>query len=217
MEVDVSRMRALLAQARSIAGELGMTGIASELARLEAEARPASLVPSQVVFTLAKEGDVWVVSSGGATFRLKDSRGLQILSRLIAEPGREFLATDLAAPSGAQDTGDAGEAIDVRARDAYRRRVADLQAELREAESFGDPLRAERAREEIEFLTLELSRTIGLGGQPRKAASAIERARSAVSRRIRDAIRRIARHDPALGEHLEWAVRTGTYCSYRKS
>jgi len=33
--------------------------------------------------------------------------------------------------------------------------------------------------------------------------------------RLRDAIRRIAEHDAALGGYLDATVRTGTYCVYR--
>ena len=35
-----------------------------------------------------------------------------------------------------------------------------------------------------------------------------------VSKAIRTAVRRIGEHDPALGERLAKAVRTGTLCSY---
>jgi hypothetical protein len=35
-----------------------------------------------------------------------------------------------------------------------------------------------------------------------------------VQRRIREAIKKVADHDPGLGRHLDWTVRTGTFCSY---
>jgi hypothetical protein len=44
--------------------------------------------------------------------------------------------------------------------------------------------------------------------------SPAERARTAVTTRIRDAIRRIRQADPDLGEHLARSVRTGTFCVY---
>ena len=55
---------------------------------------------------------------------------------------------------------------------------------------------------------------MGLGGRDRRAASASERARVAVTKAIRYALGKIAEHDAALAEHLEIAVRTGTYCAY---
>jgi hypothetical protein len=41
-----------------------------------------------------------------------------------------------------------------------------------------------------------------------------ERARSAVSKRIREALRRITTYDPALGHYLSSTVRTGRECVY---
>jgi hypothetical protein len=35
-----------------------------------------------------------------------------------------------------------------------------------------------------------------------------------VQRRVREAIKKIAEHEPELGRHLDWAVRTGTFCAY---
>ena len=61
----------------------------------------------------------------------------------------------------------------------------------------------------------QLARAVGLGGRDRKAASNVERARVNVQRRLKDAVRRIAEHDGALGRYLDATVRTGTYCVYR--
>src|SRR5262249_53287685 len=151
----------------------------------------------------------------GITFRLKDSKGLHVLSRLLENPGREFHALDLAgAASGVADGGDAGELLDERAIGVYRRRVETLDDIIAEAESFGDPDRATRARDERAQIAAELSRAVGFGGHKRRAGSAAERARTAVQRRLRDVIDRIAEQSPPLGRHLEHSVRTGTFCSY---
>jgi len=56
---------------------------------------------------------------------------------------------------------------------------------------------------------------VGLGGRSRRLVSLAERARSAVTWRIRHAQRRIAAAHPSLGRHLENSLRTGTFCSYR--
>jgi hypothetical protein len=73
---------------------------------------------------------------------------------------------------------------------------------------------AERARVELESLTRELSRAVGLGGRTRRAGSAAERARVTAQRRVREAIRRIGELDPDLARHLERTIRTGTFCAY---
>jgi non-specific serine/threonine protein kinase len=111
-------------------------------------------------------------------------------------------------------TGDAGPALDSRAKAEYRARVEDLRAEIEEAEAFNDPERATRAREEMDFIAHELSAAVGLGGRDRPASSAAERARVNVTRALRREIRRIADEDARLGRELETTVRTGTFCAY---
>jgi hypothetical protein len=69
------------------------------------------------------------------------------------------------------DLGDAGVLLDATAKAAYRARLAELRAELEEAEGFNDPARAAKARQETEFLVAELARAVGLGGRDRRAAS----------------------------------------------
>ena len=104
--------------------------------------------------------------------------------------------------------------LDAKARAEYGGRLRDAREELDEAERLNDRGRAERLVAEVEFLTAELSRGFGLGGRARRAGTASERARVAVTRAIKYAIDRIGEHDPALAEHLRLAVRTGTFCAY---
>ena len=61
----------------------------------------------------------------------------------------------------------------------------------------------------------ELKAAYGLGGRARRAGDHAERARSAVTWRIRSAIARIDAVHPALGRHLKKSgSRTGTFCAY---
>ena len=92
--------------------------------------------------------------------------------------------------------------LDARAKDAYRRRLAEIDDDIEQARAIGDGERAAQADAERDFLVRELSRAVGLGGRDRRAASASERARAGVTRAIRQAITRIAEHHPQLGEHL---------------
>ncbi|HEX2676936.1 MAG TPA: hypothetical protein VHM19_09860, partial [Polyangiales bacterium] len=162
----------------------------------------------------------WSIEHQGATVRLRDSLGLQYLARLIAEPDRELHVLELS--GGARgpddspiDRGDAGELLDDTAKQRYRARLATLREQEREAEADGDGEGAARAREEIDALASELSRAVGRGGRSRRAGAASERARSAVQRRIRNAVERARDASPALADYLESTVRTGTYCVYR--
>jgi hypothetical protein len=153
----------------------------------------------------------WTLRYEGVGAQLRPSKGLQYLSTLLASPGREIHVAELA---GVEVVGDAGEVLDDHARAAYQRRVADLQAERAEAAEFGDLDRVARAEDEIDFIARELSAAFGLGGRARKAADTGERARKAVTNRIKDAITKIESVHPTLGRHLANAVRTGTFCSY---
>ncbi len=195
----------------------GLAGLVPQDARAAiAPVAGARSAPRPVTrFALEREGDGWRLACDGETFHLKDLRGLHILAALLARTGNEIHVIDLAGGGDAiADGGDAGELLDRRARDEYRRRLADLEGELADAEESRDLGRTTRARAELEFLEAELARAVGLGGRPRRAGSAAERARVNVQRRLREAIRRIALHSPRLGRHLENAVHTGTYCRY---
>lgn len=150
----------------------------------------------------------------GRTVRLRDARGLHYLARLLADPGRQLHVLDLVASGRAPDAGDAGELLDRRAKDAYRRRIAEIDEDIEEARKMGDVGRAAQADAERECLLRELARAVGLGGRDRRAGSASERARSAVTRAVRQALTRIRTHDSPLGEHLDRTIRTGTYCAY---
>ncbi len=176
-----------------------------------------------------REGDYWTVIFDGHTVRVRDLKGMHYLARLLADPGREFHVLDLvAAETGSaahvdsgqtarlprSALGDAGEMLDTQAKNAYRRRLAEIDDDIEQAHANGDGERAAQADAERDFLLRELSRAVGLGGRDRRAASASERARAGVTRAIRQAITRIADHHPQLGEHLSRTIRTGTYCAY---
>ncbi|MEP6694989.1 MAG: tetratricopeptide repeat protein [Chloroflexota bacterium] len=190
---------------------------------------PRAEAPEPQDAQLHREGEVWSVSYAGQTLRVRDSKGLRYLARLLREPGREFHALDLAGAASAADStrlsgeeardlSAAGQAqmavIDPEARAAYRERLRDLDDEEREAERFGDTERAARTRAEREFIAAELTAAFGLGGKARTAATDAERARVAVTKAIKAALARIAEGSPALGRHLDATVRTGTFCSY---
>jgi tetratricopeptide (TPR) repeat protein len=178
----------------------------------------------------SREGDYWSVVFDGHTARLRDLKGMRYLARLLTDPGREYHVLDLVGAEtgrGLQITAnreaatlprsafsDAGEMLDARAKAAYRRRLAEIEDDIEQASALGDAERAAQADAERDFLVRELARAFGLAGRDRRAASASERARVAVTRAIRHAMARIGEHHPQLGEHLSRTIRTGTYCAY---
>jgi hypothetical protein len=225
--------------AREGAERLGMTAVAHRvrddlLSWGTPPAGNAALVPSarpaRALFR--REGEYWSIALGGEAFRLKDSRGLSYLAKLLRNPGREFHVLDLAniehrsAPS--QDTarlsrsedlhgdglGDTEHVLDEQAKLSYRARLRDLQEELNEANEWADQARAARIHQEMDFLASELAAAVGLGGRDRQTGSPAERARVNITRAIRSALSRVREHSSAVADHLDATIHTGTFCSY---
>ena len=164
-----------------------------------------------------REGDVWTIAYGGTQVQLRDAKGLRYLARLLAEQGREIHVNDLAAEAigeAVPGSGSGGEVLDETAKAAYRRRLTELEAEVAEASEWNDTERVARAQAEIDTLTDQLTAAYRLGGRARTMNDPAERARKAVTNRIRDSLDRIAAEHEALGRHLTNAIHTGTFCSY---
>jgi hypothetical protein len=224
---DAERATALDAAALATAQRVGMTALEAAISETGVQGAPPA-VGAESAAMFRREGEYWTVHFEDAPFRIRDMKGMRHLARLLAEPGRELHALDLAG-AGQSDGGkstteigefrsdpfsDGGPIIDPEAREAYRTRLAELREELDEATVWNDPERAARASAEMDALTQELAGALGLGGRGRVATSASERARLSVTRAIRAALARIAEQSPALGRHLEATIRTGAFCSY---
>lgn len=190
---------------------------------------PGVLEPAAGGNTFRLDGDFWTVVFDGSTAHVRDRTGMRHLARLLADPGREHHVLDLVAAELGRATrpddtrtadlrrsvlGDAGEMLDARAKEAYRRRLAEIDDDIEQARAVGDADRAAQATTERDFLVRELARAFGLGGRGRRASSASERARVGVTRAVRQSIARLDELHPRLGEHLRRTVRTGTYCGY---
>ena len=178
--------------------------------RSEAIARPvtAGVAPA----TFRRDGAHWTLAFSGVSVQLTHQKGFVDLMQLLARPGTELHCLELA-DRPAEPGGDV-PVLDERARRELKARVRDLQQEIDDADAAHDTDRAERAREELDQIVDHLSGALGIGGRPRQLGSAAERARSAVTWRIRNAIRKIASAHPRLGRHLDNGVRTGTFCVY---
>jgi tetratricopeptide (TPR) repeat protein len=183
---------------------------------------------------LRRIGDVWTLEHGGRRVHLSDGRGVRLLALLLERPGTEVHSLDLVAAvegsatigpsveySGGQETGGrygvqggAGPTLDARAKDDYRDRIEELEAQLVQAEARRDEPAAKRLAGELEFVRRELARATGIGGRDRESGSHAERARINVTRAIRTTLKRIAGYDKQLGAELDRCVRTGAFCVY---
>jgi hypothetical protein len=191
-----------------------------------AKADPQAPASPEAVFR--REGDYWTVSWNANVVRLKDAKGLHYIAYLLANPGRQVLAYELADTGTASsdqpastepgataaNLGDAGALIDAKARGQYRRRASDLREELSEAVRLNDAGRAARIRAELEFLREQIAAAVGLNGRNRKAASHSERARLMVTKAIKAAIARVRARDASIGRYFATSIKTGNYCTY---
>lgn len=184
------------------------------------DTRPDVAAPPCRLASLSLTDGIWTAQCGDTRVRLRDSKGLRYLAELLAHPGRERAAwdlVDLVEGTGEVDRrrlGDAGEAIDAQARDAYRRRISELRDTIEDALAVEDDDRAAAAQTELDDLVAELSRSIGLSGRARRASSTAEKARLNVTRALRAAIARVGEALPDAGLVLDHRVRTGNYCAY---
>ncbi len=212
---DPSGARAVQGRAEAVLRDAGASPrLVFGPERVDGVAGPAPALPRTGVFR--REGRSWTLTFDGRTVRLPDAKGLHDLRHLLARPGTPVPATALhsSAEPGPADASPGIDVLDERARNAYRRRLADLDDDIADAHDGADTEREARARHERDFLLAELGAAVGLGGRSRRMGDEVERARKAVTMRIRNAIDRIQAEHPTLGRHLSLCVRTGRVCSY---
>jgi hypothetical protein len=183
--------------------------------------------------TFIRQGDYWMIRYQGQTTILKATRGLDYLCYLLQHPAVDVHVSELlairrdlsisASPRSWLDGDgysvtaglpDAGPILDSQAKAEYRRRIDELRKDLQEAKRLNDSYRASSITSELDTITEELKAAVGLGGRDRRASSAAERARSAITKRIKDVIKKIKNVAPVLGCHLAARIKTGYFCSY---
>jgi hypothetical protein len=198
-------------RAARLAAELGLHGVAARLTPSSGAPLPQAVDGTDA--ELRRDGELWRVRHHGDSAHLHDLKGLTDLAVLLARPGTDVHVLELA--GARHHDRDAGTLLDPTARAAYRRRLTELDEDLAAAHTNHDIGRAQQLDAQRGALIAELSRATGLGGRPRAlGASTTERARKAVTGRLREAIRRIEAVLPELGAHLNQSVITGTTCRY---
>ncbi len=210
---DATDEKPLLDQAERAARELGLT----PLLERQAELRSATHRTGE----FRRQGDLWTLSFAGRTVHVPDSKGLRDLAVLLSQPETDVPAAALLradSPGSDQRSGrdelGSDAILDSQARAAYRRRLEELQEIIDEAESDHDLGRLEAAADERQVILDELGRALGLGGRARRLGDLGERARTTVTARIRDRLRRLQPEHPELAAHLVQSVHTGRSCRY---
>jgi eukaryotic-like serine/threonine-protein kinase len=223
---DRERIAAMLEEAARLCDELGMTGLLERFSALRQH--PSKPLAVDAVFR--HEGEFWTIAYEGQMFRLRDVKGLRYIASLLASPGRDIHVLELVSAAtghpadararhaehdvAASWPSDLDPLLDDQAKKDYGRRLEELEEELEQARDWGDTERAARLQDELDLLTQELARAVGLRGRDRTFSSPAERARISVTKAIRTAIRLIDKHCPELAAHLEASIQTGRSCSY---
>jgi TolB-like protein len=191
-----------------------LAGLGGEM---DGAAQPAAGALATVTWplgnTFRKEGALWMVCFEHEVAHTSEVRGFQDIAQLLARPGEELHC--LALSGRPASAGGGVEILDDQARRAYRARLREIEAELAEAARANDPGRAGPLEEEKERLLDEMRKAIGLGGRDRKMGDSSERARSAITWRIRHAIKKLELVHPTLARHLRVSIKTGFFCSYQ--
>jgi tetratricopeptide (TPR) repeat protein len=158
-----------------------------------------------------KQEDFWQLSYRGTEVQLTEVKGFYDLKKLLENPGQSIHCAEL---MGTTIKSSGQPVIDKKARAEYQQRIRDLQQEIHQAEQDHDLGVLNKLQDEYDQLLEHISSSLGLSGKIRQAGNPIEKARSAVTWRIRNAISKIEKAHPDLGKHLSHAVNTGTFCSY---
>lgn len=210
---DAERAAALREKALATYRRIGATWWRQ---RLEAEAPTTSEPEPSTVMTLRPgPAGVWFVGRGSEESAIPARRGLEHLHALLTRPRTEVAALRLAGGAETVEQAGLGEVVDAQALAAYRRRLAEIDAELDEADASGDAERGATLATEREALLAEVSAATGLGGRLRTSGSGAERARVTVRKAIATALDTIHSADPVVARHLTLHVRTGLRCSYQ--
>jgi tetratricopeptide (TPR) repeat protein len=204
---DLYEAARLLDSVEADAGALGVQDVVTRAG----SARHRLTVGNNV---LRCDGDVWTVSFAGRTVVLPDAKGLRDVHTLLVHSGQDVSVMALAGADGLHPA-QSEPVLDTQAKLEYARRIQLIEAETDDALSVHDDARATALDREREQLIDELRRATGLGGRARRFSDDAERARKAVSARIRDTFRHLDSRHPELASHLRDCISTGTSCRYQ--
>lgn len=225
--------RALVRAERSKASDMGR----KEQMAVEVEENHATTIAArdEMGDIFKRAGKTWTVRFEGKMFELNDTRGVRYIAYLLRYPGRSFSAVELASGLCAGGAGtaslsstpsngylkvrsdlEAGDAVvDTRMMTEVKKRLEALRGRRLEAEEHGNTAQRTACDEELAQIERYLKSAEGLAGKTRVFTTASERARKAVSNRIRDALQRVEAKHPSLGMHLRGALKTGNAFMYQ--
>ena len=226
-----------LASVLSVNG--GMT-INTPLKDVLAEFLEEVLPPENEQFVFRRDGATWTATFCGDARTLRDSKGLAYIAILLGNPDQDHHATQMVAAAAGQTARQAvrehmpaddsggykkparnvkavpvGAKLDDQALKEYRKKMEDIEAELKEAEGFNDSGRVSKLRQDLNLLTKEVAGAVGLRGNLRESGEQAEKNRQSVSTAIERALKVIKKEHPNMWGHLDQAVKRGQFLAYR--
>ena len=176
---DQGRLNVMLEEAADLCAELGMAGISERVSR--PFAMTSSAQPSAMEGVFRREGEFWTIVYEGQTFRVRDVKGLRYIASLLASPGRQVHVLELASAVAGQPVESRARLVETESRRlvAVRRHSGARRAGqggvrppargARRGARAGARLgrcgaRSPRLSDEIDLLTQELARAVGLRG-----------------------------------------------------
>lgn len=163
-------------------------------------------------FVFKKLNELWIISFNNLSVQLPEVKGFIDISKLLANPDQEIHCSELMGNVTSTDSGI--ETIDEKAKRRYQAKIKELQEELQEAEENNDTGRAQILSDELNQIIEHLAQATGLRGKSRKLADPTDRARAAVTLRIKTAMQKIETALPSMAKHLQNNIKTGTFCTY---
>lgn len=160
-----------------------------------------------------QKGDMWHLSFLGHSSILKDAKGFHDISKLLSNPNKEFHCMEMMGSNMNENVSEI--VIDQKAKAEYEKKIKKLLIQIEDAQEFNNIERIEKLQKEYDSIVDHLSASLGMGRKPRAKGSSVEKARSAITWRIRNAIKKIGPAHPKLALHLSKSINTGTFCSYK--
>lgn len=196
--------------------------------------------PSPEKYVFRKKGDMWEIAFEGPQFLLRDSKGLQYIALLLANPNQDFHAMKLVSLVEKTQPGTGASELDGKSDDALsedgmgigrgggmdalldeegmvnlKARLKAIAQERQEAQQRHDSGKLAKLDNEVAWIEAELRGATGLLGRKRSFVTPQERARVSVFDAIKRAKGNIRKQDRKLSEYLDRTIETGMHCVYK--
>ena len=206
------------------------------------ESEPVAAAPQPGQNAFRKGVGCWGAGFGGQSVVLTDWVGVRYIVFLLQHQGRELDALALVRTVRGDPTpfpnreysgmsaeqlekrglrvggfDDVGEVMDPEYEADCRKRLKEAQEDLQRARLRDDKAAVAVANELVEQYRRVLSGGVNIRGRRRKTGDPAESARIAVTQAIGRVLAKLRDSHPALYEHLDSSIHTGSICCYRPS